>query len=46
MQKHSFLASSDIDQNISTTGKQFISKPDTTKRRKTGNVYILSKYLL
>nr|XP_022307485.1 uncharacterized protein LOC111113482 [Crassostrea virginica] len=27
----------DIDQKISTTGKQFTTQPDTTERRKTAN---------
>ena len=38
MQNYVILANSDIDQKISTTGKQFPSQPDTTERRKTGNV--------
>ena len=38
MQNYVILANSDIDQKISTTGKQFPSQPDTTEMRKTGNV--------
>lgn len=40
MQNYSFfLANSEIDQKITTPEKPFTSQPDTTKGRKTGNVY-------
>ena len=45
MQNYFILANSDIDQKITTTGIQFTSQPDTSERRKTGNVYFFSEYL-
>lgn len=45
MQNSSILANTVIDQNISTTEKQFTLKPDTIQWIQwTGNVYFNKKY--
>ena len=41
-----FLANSEIDQKITTPEKPFTSQPDTTKGRKTGNVYFFIVFIL